>query len=81
MYQREIVIRIPPPYVDLQALADFNSNEHFLVYADQQVVDQEELENVRALIERQKTVMGPDFRKFLGELKDRLVDRSLPSQR
>jgi hypothetical protein len=68
------VMRIPPPFVDLQALAEFPSERHYLVYAGQRVADPEDEAALRRWIERQKTVKGPDFRQFLQEIKDKVQE-------
>lgn len=66
------VMRIPPPFVDLLALADFPTERHYLVYADRRVASPEEEAALRAWIERQRTVKGPDFRKLLHELGEKV---------
>ena len=67
------VMRIPPPFVDLQALAEFPFPSHYLVYADRRVGRQEDEAALRKFIERQKTVKGPDFRQFLQELTNKIT--------
>ncbi|MFL7791008.1 MAG: hypothetical protein AB8I69_02625 [Anaerolineae bacterium] len=61
---------IPPPFVDLQALAEFPSRDHFLTYASRRVGKTEDEEALRRWIERQRTERA-DFRAFLKELKDK----------
>lgn len=68
------VMRIPPPFVDLLALAEFPTPQHYLVYAGQRVADPAEEAALRRWIERQKTVKGPDFRRFLHEIKDKVQE-------
>jgi hypothetical protein len=66
------VMVLPPSYVSLEDLPDFSSTDHFLVYANQQVVDEEKAEAMANYIERQKSLMGPDFSQFKRELKERV---------
>lgn len=49
------VMRIPPPYVELDDLPLFSTTDHFLVYADREEVDESEAQELRNLIERQKS--------------------------
>lgn len=71
------VMRIPPPFVDLQALTEFPTAHHYLVYAGQRVGDPEEEAALRRWIERQKMVKGPDFRRFLQEIKHKVQEMGI----
>lgn len=73
------VMRIPPPYVDTQALAEFVTRDHFLVFADERIAEEEEVQLLRQWIDhqRQTTYRGPDFRRFLRDLKDKAEEAGL----
>lgn len=65
------VMLIPPNYVDVQDLPDFSSRQHYLVYAGLSLEDQAKAEALTKWIERQKSLMGPDFGQFKRQLKER----------
>jgi hypothetical protein len=65
------ILCVPPPYVDIDDLPMFATTNHFLVYADRKEADEEAARKIREMLEREQAAKGLSFIEFKHEIKKR----------